>query len=379
MRRELFHLTLLLSALLFAQGYAPAQSATPQQQSLVAQLPQGAVVLFRVKTTQLNRDARAARSEPGVRLPLAPQVLAGEGDVIHRWLSDEKGNLVFGYDLRVEPLAGTDSFRVSARPLDPQFEARLSAAAAGGVTAQGPRIESAASTLLRATEEQVVSDGETFALDVLVNEQLGLKVVDYIKVSKEATGRPAPSYGPTPRDFALTNVELGVRNYQLSVDGDVLRTSGARRSCTGSLIWFALPEGGRFIFSLVPHEGYDFRKLGVIENNRIAFTWKGKRYEWTSDGPIVGSGGVWNLWVLHDASYVDPFLQPPASAKPESKLAQILRDPLGTLSEPVGDGRRNGLQMKERRSAVTVRRVRVSIGGANSLRDLTVEKLIPTR
>ncbi|HEX8137749.1 MAG TPA: hypothetical protein VF544_09175 [Pyrinomonadaceae bacterium] len=372
MRRELFHLTLLLSVLLFAQGYGLAQSAAAPQPPppLVAQLPQGAVVVFRVKTTQLNRDARAARSESGLRLPLAPQVLAGEGNVIHRWLSDEKGNLVFGYDLRVEPLAGTHSFRVSARPLDPQFEARLSAAATGGVTAQGLRIESAAATLLRATEEQVVSDGETFALDVLVNEQLGLKVVDYIKVSREATGRPTPGYGPTPRDFALTNVELAVRNYQLSVDGEVLRTASARRSCRGSLIWFALPEGGRFIFSLVPHEGYDFRKLGVIENNRVAFTWKGKRYEWTSDGPIVGSGGVWNLWVLHDAAYVDPFAQPPSGVGPESKLAQILRDPLGTLSEPVGDGRRNGLQTKERRSAVTVRRVRVSIGGANSLGDL---------
>jgi hypothetical protein len=368
MKSTLFRLTLSLGLLLCAQGHAPAQSAA-QQPPLVAQLPQGGVVVFRVKTTQLKPDTRAVASEPGVSLPLAPWVLAGEGNVIHRWLTDEQGTLVFGYDLRVEPLAGGNRFRVSARPLDRQFEARLSQAQAGA-TAQGSQTPMAASTLLRATEEQVVADGETFALDVLINEQLGLKVVDYIKVAAEATQGPMPGFGPPARDFALTNVELGVRNYQLSVDGEVLRTASARRSCTGSLIWFALPEGGRFIFSLVPHEGYDFRKLGVIENNRIAFAWQGKRYEWTSEGPVVGSGGVWNLWVLHDPSYVDPFARPAAGAATESKLGRILRDPLGTLAEPAGDGRRNGLQTKERSAAQAVRRVRVQIGGANSIRDL---------
>jgi hypothetical protein len=368
MRIYLFHLALSLSVLLFTQGPCPAQ-ATAAQQPLVAQLPQGGVVVFRVKTTSLKTETRAAETEPGVRLPLSPQVLVGEGNVVHRWLTDERGNLVFGYDLRVELLAGSDSFRVSARPLDRRFEARFPALTTGA-TAEGSRMPPSASTLLRATEEQVVADGETFALDVLINERLGLKVVDYIKVSAEGTHLPVPGYALPARDFALTNVELGVRNYQLSVDGDVLRTASARRSCTGSLVWFALPEGGRFIFSLVPHEGYDFRKLGVIENNKIAFTWKDKRYEWTSDGPVVGSGGVWNLWVLHDPTYVDPFARPASSAAPESKLARMLKDPLGTLSEPAGDVRRNGWQTKERRSVLPVRRVRVQIGGANSIRDL---------
>jgi hypothetical protein len=369
MKRRLFYLSLLSSLMLFAGGHACAQVSA--QPPLVAQLPQGGVVVFRIKTTPLGTNTRAEGNEPGVRLPLTPQLMLGDGNVVHRWLTDEKGNLVFGYDLRVEPVAGSNRFRVSARPLDKQFEARFTQANAGA-SAANPHSPPAASTLLRATEEQLIADGETFALDVLINEQMGLKVVDFIKVSAEATHVPVPGYGLPARDFALTNVELAIRNYQLSVDGETLRTASARRSCKGSLVWFALPEGGRFIFSLVPHAGYDFRKLGVIENNKIAFTWKEKRYEWISEAPIVGSGGIWNLWVLHDPAYVDPFAAPVNPAAQESKLARMLRDPLGTLSEPAGDARRNGLQTREKRAAAAVRRVRVHIGGAN-----TIEALLP--
>jgi hypothetical protein len=371
MKPYLFYLGLLLSVLLFTQRIACAQ--TTQQQPLVAPLPQGGVVVFKIKTTPLNTNTRAADSESGLRLPLTAQVLAGAGNVFHRWLTDEKGNLVFGYDLLVEPVAGTNRFKVSARPLDRQFEARFPASSTGA-SPERSQMPLALSTLLRATEEQIVSDGETIALDVLVNEQLGLKVVDFIKVATESPRLPAPGVVAPPRDFTVTNVELAIKNYQLNIDGETLRTASARRSCTGALVWFALPEGGRFIFSLAPHEGYDFRKLGVIENNKIAFTWKGTRYEWISDAPVVGSGGSWNLWVLHDPSYVDPFTPPANNAGPESKLARMLRDPLGTLSEPVGDGRRNSLQTKERRAAAAAKRVRVLIGGANNIESLLPKK-----
>jgi len=71
-----------------------------------------------------------------------------------------------------------------------------------------------------------------------------------------------------------------------------------------------MPErGGRFIFSVMPHPGYDFKKVGVIENNKIKFTLNGENYEWISNTPVIGQGGNWNLYVLYDPSYVpDPFL-----------------------------------------------------------------------
>jgi hypothetical protein len=71
-----------------------------------------------------------------------------------------------------------------------------------------------------------------------------------------------------------------------------------------------VPERGRFIFSLVPREGYDFAKVAVLDENRIEFTLNGERYEWLSSESILPNGGTWNLWVLHDTDYTPLFGTP---------------------------------------------------------------------
>ena len=76
---------------------------------------------------------------------------------------------------------------------------------------------------------------------------------------------------------------------------------------SGALLWFYVPERGRFIFSLVPRDGYEFEKIAVLDENKIAFTANGERYEWSSETPILPNGGTWNLWVLHDPNYTPLF------------------------------------------------------------------------
>lgn len=353
---------------LLAAATARAQELGPSGQPVIVSLPRGGHVAFRAKTTTLNPG-----TTPGVAdlsLPLTTQLQLGEGNVVHRLLVDGKGNIVFGYDLMVDASAAIHTFRVTARPLDKLFEARLSARREGSAAnAQTPLT---VNTLTSSTGEHTVEDGETFALDLLVNDRLGLKVVDFVKVAADKSRLQLAPVAPVPaRDFAVTNVELAVSNYQLKVDGTPLHTASVRRSCTGSLLWFALPDQGRFIFSLAPHAGYAFEKVGVIEDNKIAFSWKGVRYEWVSEAPIVGSGGVWNLWVLHDATYADGFQSPVDKGKGESRLAQVLTDPLGSLAERIGDPRRSSdLQTREPRSAQQRGRIPVRIGGANSIESL---------
>jgi hypothetical protein len=63
-----------------------------------------------------------------------------------------------------------------------------------------------------------------------------------------------------------------------------------------------LPDRGRFVFSITPHEGYDFQKIGFVQENKIAFQIAGDRYEWISSTPVFSGGG--NLWVLHDPEYL---------------------------------------------------------------------------
>jgi hypothetical protein len=73
--------------------------------------------------------------------------------------------------------------------------------------------------------------------------------------------------------------------------------------CSGAVIWFYVPGRGRFILSLRPHEGYDFQKMGVIENDQISFTVGTDQYQWISSAPVVLVGGRFGLWVLHDTDY----------------------------------------------------------------------------
>jgi hypothetical protein len=134
-----------------------------------------------------------------------------------------------------------------------------------------------------------------------------------------------------------------------------------------------VPGQGRFVFSLVPYEGYDFRKVGLIENNRIAFSWKGRSYEWISREAIVGSGGAWNLWVLHDADYQDRFI-PPAYATPETypRRPRLYPDPVGITVPPRKKPNRTTLKTIEPKKLPE--RVWVTIGGAKSIEELLPKK-----
>ncbi|MGH9904831.1 MAG: hypothetical protein ACRD8U_04500 [Pyrinomonadaceae bacterium] len=217
-----------------------------------------------------------------------------------------------------------------------------------------------------------MADGETVALDLLINEPLGVKVVDYVTVaSEESLLTPSRPFRPA-RDFGVYNVELAIKNHQLYVNGQPVVASG-RRNCLGALVWFYLPGRGRFIFSLVPYEGYDFRKVGVIEDNKISFAWKGDSYDWISKDPIVGSGGRWNLWVLHDADYVDIFA--PAVVKTEERktpkagrpTARLFPRPIGIVIPLPNPKESEALESHPTARKQPVERVRVVIGGAKSI------------
>jgi GWxTD domain-containing protein len=281
----------------------------------------------------------------------------------------------------VEPVASTKQFRVSVRPLSPEDEQELRARKSFQTRRIHPNYNFAA--LSRAAAPQIIADGDTFALDVLVNPETGDKITDYVTVSEsESRLREASAVESTPRDFTLEDVMLKVVNYQLYVNGELV--AGGKRSgaAAGPIIWFHLTERGRFIFSLRPHEGYDFRKIGTIEHNRMKFTLNNDRYEWVSDVPVVDAGGPWNLYVLHDPSYVPDsfFLGVKATAaRPKStNVYQSVAEAQRTMRLP----KRNAATSLEN-PAVTARKeegeeresssVRLIIGAASR-----VENLLPT-
>jgi hypothetical protein len=296
--RAILILLLALAPLAPVASIAPVASAQGvARQQLVVPLAGFGFVGFRLETVlEGARGATqgGAQNFAEIQAALLPQALLDVGNTIHRVVLDREGNPVFGYDLVVEPLGDARKFRVTARPLGADFERQLRVRRASAATPAAP-----VPTLARATDAQTLDDGDALALDLLVNPQTGVRVVDVIKV---ATDR-ARLWQAAPRDFTLDSVQLALRSPRLVVNGEALAGARASRTVSGALVWFYVPGRGRFILSLVPRAGYAFEKIALIEDERVSFDFRGVHYEWTSSAPVVGDGGSWFAWVLHDPRY----------------------------------------------------------------------------
>jgi hypothetical protein len=363
---------------------AQSGRAAARAEQFVMPLHGEGFIAFRVEAAPTADAPQVSLELREIQASVTPQTMLADNHVVHRVLVDAEGGFVFGYDLVVEPLAATKQFRVSVKPVSAEFEEELRVRHPPTGTS---RAVQNVSTLPRPTEAQLIDDGDSFALDLLVNPQAGVKIVDVVKVSFDrARLWSAPPRSVPLRDFTLGNVELAVRDHRLKINGEFVgsarSSSKPARGCAGALVWFYVPGRGRFIFSLIPHEGYDFQKVGRIETNKISFTLGGDAYEWTSSAPIVGtSGGNWNLWVLHDAGYVSDFDSqeqiveglegaPPAPTTKGAASPEWLRDSL----RRVGRERRAEFETRDDRRKRDVRHARVLVGGADR-----IENLLPKR
>jgi hypothetical protein len=296
-----FTLTAFLVVLVFTHGTAGAQTAGGETNggtrfNATARLKNGIYVGFSTEA-----DQRGA-------LPVSfSSIETGADNVIHRVLVDKEGIYFYGYDLGVEILPDSKQFRISVRPLSDEFGQRLRERKSFASRRLSTNADAPA--LSQRYQEQVINDGDMVAIDVLVNQKTGVKIVDIIKVSSEQINVGGASLARSPaRDFSLDDIELKVTNYRLLVNNELVAGAVPTGGCSGSIIWFYLPGRGRFIFSIKPRQGYDFQKIGVIENNKISFSFGGDQYQWVSSSPIVGSTNNFNVWVLHDSVYT-PELQ----------------------------------------------------------------------
>ncbi|MDX6693038.1 MAG: hypothetical protein QOF02_641 [Blastocatellia bacterium] len=372
--------SLLCLLLLCGASAIGARAQEGKKQQLVIPMKGGYFVAF---TTEADPSNARALSSSFAEAYFKSQT-------IRRVFVDSGSDFFFGYDLVIEPVADAKQFRVLVKPLSAEDEKELRARTSFKTRRMHPDYNVAG--LSRAAAPQLIQDGDAFALDVLVNPQTGGKIVDVVQVSFDQTKlREAPMSLSPPRDYTLADVELNISNYKLLVNGELV--AGARRTggCAGPLVWFHLPGKGRFIFSLTPHEGYDFRKVATIEHNKITFNWDGSQYEWFSDSPIIGSGGNWNLWVTRDAGYIPEFYdsttpkttQTTAKSVPlraEGKDGPTTKAPPNlTFDEEAGRNTKSRKQvLVEREPALssaaaasqTPRRIRIVIGAADRIENL---------
>jgi hypothetical protein len=361
MRSKAFAIAFCLLSLSLATR---AQEREPRQ--LIVPLAGGAYVAFRAETAlPENGDPQRTSDFQQIRGVFDSQALVDDNQIIHRVLVDTEGRPVFGYDLLVAPNPTLKQFNVSARPLDALFASKLIARGpAGPQTLQsGTRI----STLPEASESQLLDDGDVFTLDLLVNTVSGIKIIDVVKVSFDRTRLWDVNPRTLPRDFTLDAVQLSVTEYRLLINGTLV--AKGKSTTSGALLWFYVSDRGRFIFSLVPREGYQFQKVGIVADNKIEFTLGGDHYEWISNAPVLKDGEVWNLWVLHDPNYTPWVYEAQKNPKKTDKFDQ-LNLIVKNIKERASNQKKTTLQSAAVRDAKPASRSRVTVGGGDRIENL---------
>ena len=212
-------------------------------------------------------------------------------NIIYRIIANEKTKTYFGYDLEVKETNEKGKYKVFIKPLS--SENLKSAAEKDGFKPQ---------TSPKYPDAVEINEGDLITLDVMENPQTKEKVTDYIKVFYKPADFTDFFAERTPiRDFTIDDIDLKIIKFEVFADNQsILKVGGG---ASGPNIFFNLKGKGRFIFSLFPRPGYDFQKIGEIENNKILFKYNGVDYKIVSSEPIVGAGGHWNLWVLPDPNY----------------------------------------------------------------------------
>jgi len=336
MRSKIWILLLCIHAFAFT-----ALAQNPAKRQLVLQLANGGFVAFRSEMPA-NGNSLAAL--------LYAQAFVGENRIIHRVLTDAQQNVVFGYDLWITSDPLTKKFSVAVLPADEAFRRTF--------------LKGTFATFPKSTTPQTLDDGDAVSLELLVNRESGVKIIDVVKVTFDRSTL-RETLEVAPKDFSLDAVSLAMKGYELAIEGNVVATSKSKIGCAGSLLWIYIPDRGRFIFSLVPREGYAFQKIGLLDDNRIEFEFNDEFYEWISGDSILPNGGTWNLWVLHDPDYTTFLGTRTPTLKSAQKSPNILEKLEDKLLTRQGITLLRNLPGRQKNSVDAPQRVMV--GGADSM------------
>jgi len=223
-----------------------------------------------------------------------------EDNIIHNLLINESTGIYIGYFLTIDRLPDLTKLKITITP--PSEETIRSMRESIWVKKLGikwtNRLIHDPAPLPRYPEPQVIGVNDMIKLPLWINAETGAVIGDQIRFTSD---RPRPA-----QDFTLDAVILKLTGFRLFINGE--RRSGEREigDFTGTLPYFYVPGKGRFILSIKPHEGYNFQKIGLIDGNRISFSFGGDVYEWVSREPVLYRGGKWHLWVFHDDSFQAP-------------------------------------------------------------------------
>ena len=248
---------------------------------------------------------------------------------VSRYLSDQFNHVYVGYEMLIEAQQpgtylvtigelGTSPLEMSiemASRLSPRVRATLLPPNNAPWTHQ---------PLPSIPQPQVFHDGDTISVELFVDPATGDKLFDDVLISKFTPVTrglpPRPAFQPIPpaaptvsgdaRDYSAADAELQITQPFVSVNGNddsPLRTPHAAR---GSLVWVYVPKHGRYILSLAPRTGLDFKKAGEVRGGVITFVVGENSVKISCANSITTGDAAYHLYVL-----LDPDWEPTVAAQ----------------------------------------------------------------
>jgi hypothetical protein len=220
------------------------------------------------------------------------------GDSMDHAIYDRAAQSYFGYEMTVLPGDDPGTRRVTFGPVNSARLEKSLKAVAGDLP-----LKAAPPPLFPAP--QIVRNGDTIAMDLMVSPDGRERIVDYIHFGFGTTPKPAAAAKAVPQDFTIDDgpAKLVLDQADVYIDGQKFNGYVViYASRPGATMWFYFPGQGRYLLSLAPHEG--FAKAGAVRATIITFAAEGHNYEIRLTDPIAGSEKAWNLYVMHDPAYL---------------------------------------------------------------------------
>jgi hypothetical protein len=227
--------------------------------------------------------------------PLSPEVsgsLVCSGFGAHRAVADPASRKYFGYDIDIDAAPQANTYRLTLKPLS----------ATPKEMGLGDAIGWGSLALPQLPAPQIVSVGDTIAIDLFVNPTTGQKIVDYIRIEDlphGVVGKQAAS-PERARDFRASDAELRLIETRARVNGKWVANLG---DVTATAAAFYLPRHGRYIMALAPHPELGFQRAGEIRGTELTFTVGGDTISFECRDRISSGRARYNLYVRHDPAW----------------------------------------------------------------------------
>lgn len=212
----------------------------------------------------------------------------------HRYILDQSQKIYVGYDVRIQEGPDKTLLLVTIEPFSLEPEE---------LPIKEPWSWKSFS-LVREPRTQTLKLLESVALDLLVKQPTGQRVVDYITVGRDLDrlDRQRLRRGE-PRPFNADEAEMELSSPTIAINGEKVWDTKGTIVVTGATIGLYLKDRGRFLFSLIPYEELGFRRAGSVWRSVLQFEWAGDKFEIESRRRIVPGAGTYHVYVHHDATF----------------------------------------------------------------------------